>query len=176
MAIRSQLPRGRHVPVVTLHWSHGDRPTFRSFASSAEDPNFYIRFPGSSDRLFHYEMRLGLIAAFISEELLQDHAPEWSDLFKGRVRRQWMSMRAYMNWQADTYRKQHPELPAPDQVTLSILAFRTPDPGHMPPHWEPPLQQPLARWNPGWDGRTDLLPVEYFDQVQKQFMPLACKE
>ena len=163
--------------LVTLHWDHGQSADVDLHsAQEPQDPKFYFRMPGSNDRLFHYEMRLGLVGAFLDEKSLQEHTEEWRDLFHERVRRQWKSMRAYLRWRTESYLKEHPELPMPENVTLSLRAYRTPDPGKLPPEWKPALQQPLARWIPAWDERVDCMPVEYYDQVQHAFSPLTRKE
>ena len=163
--------------LVTLHWNDGQFADVDLHSDQEpQDPKFYVRLPGSNDRLFHYEMRLGLVGAFLDEKLLQEKPDEWTDLFKERVGRQWKSMRAYLRWRTESYLKAHPELPMPDVVTLSLRAYRTPEPGKLPPEWTPPLQQPLARWIPAWNERPDRLPVEYFDQVHKVFAPLERKE
>jgi hypothetical protein len=167
------FPPDATFPLVTLHWNHGESEDVQLHShQEPRDPSFYVRLPGSSDRLFHYEMRLGLVAALLSEESLEKHASEWRDLFKGRVERQWKSLRAYMKWRTESYLLEHADLPMPDEISFSILAYRTPDPGVLPPHWTPPLQQKLARWLPSRPDQSDCLPLEYYDQVQKCFLPL----
>jgi hypothetical protein len=163
--------------LVTLHWNDGQSADVELHsAQEPQDPKYYFRMPGSNDRLFHYEMRLGLVGAFLDAKSLEDRATEWRDLFKERVGRQWKSMRAYLRWRTRCYLEEHPDLSMPDEITLSLRAYRTPLPGKLPPEWTPPLQQSLSRWHPAWDERQDYLPVEYYDQVHKVFSPLARKE
>jgi hypothetical protein len=163
--------------LVTLHWNDGQTPDVRLHSKQEpEDPAFYFRLPGSRDRLFHYEMRLGLVGIGLDEDSLEKHRTEWDELFKDRVRRQWKSIRAYVHWRAETYIKEHPELPSPDEVTLSLRVYKTPPPGRIPPSWDPPLEQPLARWLPALDGRHDCLPVEGYDLMRKCFTRLEPKE
>ncbi len=124
------FPTEATFPLVTLHWDQGESADVRlRCAEEPNDPTFYIRLPGSQDRLFHYEMRLGLVATAADADSLKQHTAEWRDLFKDRVGRQWKSMRAYMRWRTETYRKEHPDLPPPDEVTLSFRAYKTPNPG-----------------------------------------------
>jgi hypothetical protein len=163
--------------LVTLHWDQGQSADVRLPSSQEpEDPSFYVRLPGSQDRLFHYEMRLGLVATAVDEDSLAKFTTEWRDLFKDRVRRQWKSTRAFVHWRAETYAKEHPDLPPPTAVTLSFRVYKTPKPGTLPPTWAPPLEQPVARWLPSLDGRDDCLPVEFYDPVRRTFTRLAAKE
>jgi hypothetical protein len=171
------FPTQATFPLVTLHWNNAQSADVQLHsAEEPRDPTFYLRWPGSQDRLFHYEMRLGLIATGVDEDSLKEHTAEWRDLFQARVKRQWKSMRAYMRWRAETFGKEHPELPPPDELTLSFCVYKTPDPRTSPLTWAPPLEQPVARWLPSLDGRKDCLPLEFFDPVRHCFTRLAPKE
>src|SRR5262249_27578516 len=57
------------------------------------NPHRYFKAPGSSDRLFHYEARLGLIMLFWDEDLVNRFPAEWREAVLNRVRRQWKSIR-----------------------------------------------------------------------------------
>jgi hypothetical protein len=171
------FPTEATFPLVTLHWDKGASADVRLHADQEpDDPTFYVRLPGSQDRLFHYEMRLGLVATAVDETSLQKFTSEWRELFKERVGRQCKSMRAYMRWRMETFGKEHPELPPPDEITLSFRVYKTPEPGTSPPTWAPPLEQPVARWLPSLDGRKDCLPLEFYDPVKNHFTRLAAKE
>jgi hypothetical protein len=171
------FPTESTFPLVTLHWNNGASKDVRLPCSEEpEDPTHYARLPGSQDRLFHYEMRLGLADIGLRKETLEAYRPLWRDLYEMRVRRQWKSMRAYVRWRAAAHGKEHPELPPPDELVLSFRVYPTPSHNTYPPTWEPPLELPLARYRTALDGLSDCLPVEYFDPMQNRFCRFEIKE
>jgi hypothetical protein len=171
------FPEESTFPLVTLHWAQGQQKDVRLYCSQEpEDPTYYVRLPGSRDRLFHYEMRLGLVDIGLRDETLEQYRPIWRDVYQTRVRRQWKSIRAYVRWRAETFAKEHPDLRSPDEITLAFRVYPTPAHNISPLKWEAPLELPLARYRPALDGRTDYLPVEYFDPIQNRFCLLDLKE
>src|SRR5438105_4690212 len=115
-------------PVVELRWDDPDSPG-QSHSSEPvpspvrihsvlepADPSSYIRPPGSFDRLFHYEVRFGLLLTAWDEQTKDDKLyREWEDAVQDRVRRQWRSMRAYLRWRVRQFQESRPELPPPTQ-------------------------------------------------------------
>jgi hypothetical protein len=171
------FPARSTFPVVTLHWNADPAFTVR-LPSIQEplDPTSYFRPPGSHDRFFHYEVRLGLLATGMDQENLEQEADAWSEAIRQRVRRQWKSMRAFMRWRAAAFGAEHPERPAADEIVLSMRIYKTPEPGAQATARTPPIEQPLARWVPALEGRSDCLPVEAFDPVRQQFRRLNAEE
>jgi hypothetical protein len=139
-----------------------------------EDRHEYFRPPGSFDRFFHYEMRLGLILLPWGEIPVENCPDEWRRAIEDRVRRQRRSLRAYLQWRVRQFQQEHPELPPPKQAVLSMRLYRTPLPGH-PWVWQTPLEQPLARWRCGTAGADDGLPIEMCDPVSGKFVGVRRK-
>jgi hypothetical protein len=170
------FPRQASFPLVELRW-HNDRsiaPIRLHSPQEPTDPHEYLRLPGSMDRFFHYEVRLGLIYLNWDGKSVKDEPEAWRQVVTERVRRQWKSIRAYLRWRLSEYQRQYPYVPTPDEMILSIRLYRTPEPGaSLPAHIEP-LEQPLARWRPGVV-QTGCLPIEVCDPVTRQFISLSEK-
>jgi hypothetical protein len=141
-----------------------------------KDPRHYFRPQSSFDRLFHYEIRLGLIVSNWNEQTLGETPEFWRKAFKERVRRQWRSIRAYFRWYVQHFQQENPELPPPKQVILSIRIYQIPGPGKASEVWPPPWEQPLARWRPDAPAESGNLPIEAFDPVARRFVTLNVKD
>ena len=140
------------------------------------DPQSYFRPLSSFDRLFHYEVRLGLVLVNWNEQALAENPEAWRAAFQQRVRRQWRSIRAYLRWYVQHFQHQHPELPSPQQAILWMRIYQSPEPGQPTVHWRGPVEQPLARWWPDSSPGHDELPIEAFDPVARRFIALKMKE
>ena len=138
------------------------------------DPHAYFKAPGSGDRLFHYESRLGLIMLCWDKDVTTRFPNEWREAVEDRVRRQWKSIRAYLRWRTLQFHEQYPELPLPSEAVLRIRVFKTPSPGH-PIEWDGPYDLPLARWKLKADSAPDRLPIEMFDPIANRFVTLQEK-
>jgi hypothetical protein len=174
------FPEEATFPVVELRWDEDGSPNpiqpvrLRSTLEPA-DPREYLRLPGSFDRLFHYEVRLGLIYLYGHERTFHADPESWRRLLADRVRRQWRSMRAYLRWRVQQFRHEHPELPLPRQAILLIGIYRTPATGQTPLVWQGPVDEPLARWLPQAIPQEGCLPVEAYDPVTRGFVSLKRK-
>jgi hypothetical protein len=120
-------------------------------------------------------MRLGLILLSWGEIPLESSPDEWRQAIHDRVRRQWRSQRAYLQWRVRQFQHEHPELPPPQQAVLSIRVYRTPLPGH-PLEWGGPLEQPLARWQCETTWPADYLPIEMYDPLSNRFVAVRRKQ
>lgn len=141
-----------------------------------KDPRSYVRLPGSNDRLFHYEGRLGLLLTYWDDEAATKQQDEWRAAVRGRVQRQWKSIRAYLRWRLHEFRAQNPDVPEPKEMVLSIRIYRTPPPGQRSWDQYGPIEKPLARWRPAEDGPADYLPVEACDPFDRRFVSLPRAE
>lgn len=169
------VPRAATFPIVELRWD--DSPPVRM--RTILEPNnlqHYFRPPSSFDRLFHYEVRLGLIVSNWNEQTLADAPEFWRTAFQDRVRRQWRSIRAYLRWYVQSFEREHPEQPSPREAILFIRIYRIPECGQKSAVAAEPLEEPLARWRPYESARPGELPVEAFDPVAKAFVPLKTKD
>jgi hypothetical protein len=137
------------------------------------DPQSYFRPQSSFDRLFHYEIRLGLIVSNWNEHTLSERPEFWRTAFQDRVRRQWRSIRAYFRWYLQHFEQENPELPPPKQLILSIRIYQIPEPGKTSEPWPAPWEQPLARWRPEAPSQPGVLPIEAFDPVDRHFITLT---
>jgi hypothetical protein len=134
------------------------------------DPQNYVHLPGSFDRLFHYEVRLGLVYLNWDQQSFHEQPEPWRQLLADRVRRQWRSMRAYLNWRVLQFSQEHGELPLPAQAILLIRIYRTPALGEDLLVRQDPVEQPLARWQPQSPSVDGYLPVEAYDPVSRDFV------
>jgi hypothetical protein len=174
------VPSQATFPVVELRWDDPDGPVQNSIVAhppvrlqtvlEPSDTHAYFRPPGSFDRLFHYEIRLGLIFTAWDESLRQRFP--WSSLVEERVRRQWRSMRAYLRWRVHQFEREHPDLPSPRQAVLLVHIYRTPRPSDDPRSRPAVVEKALARWRPGTE-TVGRLPVEMCDPVTDSYLSLA---
>jgi hypothetical protein len=175
------VPRTSTFPIVELRWDEDtESPTvppvrLRTILEPT-DPRSYFRPPSSYDRLFHYEVRLGLIFSHWNEHTLAEDPEFWCGAIKDRVRRQWRSTLAYLRWYAQHYQREHPEQGPPTQVILWIRLYQIPGPGESSVAWPPPMEQPLARWRPEASPAPGELPIEVFDPVVRCFVGLKAKD
>jgi hypothetical protein len=139
------------------------------------DPRNYFHVPGSFDRLFHYEIRLGLIFWGWSEQSLKEHPDLWRQAVENRVRHQAKSVRAYLRWRIARFQAEHPELPPPQQAILFIRLYKTPPSGSAL-QWQGPFELPLARWLPEQDSSPGVLPIQMCDPVTGCFKSLPSKD
>jgi hypothetical protein len=171
------IPPQAAFPAVELRWDENAPGTAAPASVPAPvqllshlepaDPASYFRWPGSRDRQFHYEVRLSLLYSFYEAPHTAAEAGEWQQLLRGRVARQWRSLRAYLRWRLRTFQEERPDVPAPRQAVLSMRLYCTPPAGQRLP--EAPLEVPLARWWPHEDGAADRLPVEVYDPFAGRF-------
>jgi hypothetical protein len=169
------VPRSATFPIVELRWDDGQAVRLHT-TIEPDDPQHYFRPPSSFDRLFHYEIRLGLLVSNWNEQTLAHDPDRWRPLFKDRVRRQWRSIRAYLRWYVQSFQRAHPERPPPQEAILLIRIYPIPGPGQHSAVAGKPLEEPLARWRPDTPTPPGELPVEVFDPVARIFVPLETKD
>jgi hypothetical protein len=175
------VPRTATFPIVELRWDDDTEsptvpPVRLRTVLEPTDTRSYFRPPSSYDRLFHYEIRLGLIFSQWNEHTLEEDPEFWREAIKNRVRRQWRSTRAYLRWYVHYYQREHPELGPPKQVILWIRLYPIPEPGQSSIEWPAPMEQPLARWRPDTPPQAGELPIEVFDPVARCFVTLRAKD
>ncbi|HLJ96008.1 MAG TPA: hypothetical protein VKU02_22730, partial [Gemmataceae bacterium] len=162
------VPRASTFPIVEARWEEDhESPTvppmrLRSILEPC-DRQCYFRPPSSFDRLFHYEVRLGLIFSNWNERTFAENPEFWRGAILDRVRRQWRSTRAYLRWYVRSFQRDNPGMPSPKQLILWIRIYPIPQPGQSVVSWAAPMEQPLARWRPDWTPEPGQLPIEAFD-------------
>ena len=77
--------------------------------------------------------------------------------------------KAYLHWRWESYRKAHPDLPAPKQLILVMRRYAIRPPEKSPPYWDGPFTVPVARWQPKAN-RTEL---EMYNPVLQRFQEIA---
>jgi hypothetical protein len=162
-------------PAVELRWqddppSPGAPPPIHLRSQfEPDDLRSYCHLPGSSDRLYHYEVRLGLVLVNWDNEQAAKQAKQWRELIFTRVRRQWKSIRAYLRYRVREFQQELSNVPAPQYAILSLRIYRTPPLGQR--FWSDygPVEVPLARWRPAEDGPADCLPIEVYDPFAGRF-------
>ena len=166
-----QFPPQATFPAVELRWS--DRPAVRLLSSlEPADTTSYFRPVGSDDRLFQYEIHLGLGMVFWNEQTAAAEADVWREHFRNLVRMQWKSMRAYLRWRTNQFAAEHPHLPPPEEAVLLIRIFPTLPPDASFTESIQPTTQPLARWQISADSSDGFLPVEAYDPFERRYLRL----
>lgn len=134
------------------------------------NPDRYLRWPGADSRLLSYEFLLAVVYWHYSESSLQARGPEWREAVRAHVRRVHKQIEAYFRYQLATLRRDQPNLPEPVAGILKVRIHPSPQPGE---RTRPPaFLMPLARWSPNLPADAKRLPVEAYDPVQKEFVPL----
>ena len=167
-----EFPPQATFPTVELRWP--DRPSvqLRSIFEPA-DPNAYCRLPGRNDRLFQYEVHLGLGLVYWNEAEARPQVDAWRDLYRSVVARQWKSMRAYLRWRLREYQAGHPDDPLPSEMILSMRIYPTRLPGQSLQPAAGAIEQPLARWHPSAAVAANTLPLEAYDPFSREFVKLG---
>jgi hypothetical protein len=177
------FPRQATFPVVELRWddpertsqpgaTEATRPPMRLHSAlEPEDPQSYCHPPGSYDRLFHYEMRLGSLMTLWDEQVKDAELYRaWEEAVRIRVSRQWKSIRAYLRWRMQQFQQERPEVPTPKQAILVIRIYRTRSAGEA--GRPKPIEKALARWLPRADDTDEFLPVEMCEPRSDTFVRL----
>lgn len=183
-----EVPQQATFPTIELRWDHENEPSAAHSANDYLPPvilksyfepdnsRCYFRPPGYLDRLFHYEIRLGLIFVKWSEQSVKDHPEDWRKVVEQQLRRTWKSTRAYLRWRLEQFQQEHPELPPPRQAILSIRLYRTPPFDTEPFDWGVPHNQALARWVLDAPCPPGCIPIEMCDPVTGRFTRLQLKD
>lgn len=146
-----------------------------SFSEPA-DPDNYIHWPGSMDRLFYYEFSLGRPLLYWNETFVREAPAIWRQTYFNEARAHDKPMLAYLRWRLRRFQRAHPELPPPRQVLLSVRLQRTPPPVAPPEDWQHVVELPLARWFPEKDHAPDDSELEFFDLVSHRYERLPAQE
>jgi hypothetical protein len=175
-----EFPPQATFPVVELCWddpASGLAPVRLLSSFEPADAASYFRPLSSDDRLFHYEVYLGLGLCYWDESAAtsETEAEAWRKHFRDVARRQWKSMRAYLRWRTAQFLKQHPDLPPPDEARLLIRIYPTPPPGAAPEDRSPPRDQPMARWRCAENGPPGLLPLEAYEPFSRRYVALPVR-
>jgi hypothetical protein len=79
---------------------------------------------------------------------------------------------AYVKWRHDTWKRDHPDEPAPKQVLLVHRLYRIHGPEEEP-GWDGPLLIPMFRWQPDAKRSDNQYPLEAFDFTEQRFTPVS---
>jgi len=148
-----------------------EHPQLSAVVLSANEPSdvrHYAKF--GHFRLRRYESNIDVSLASPDKEP-DAVVDSWRENIEDRVREHGRLMEAYMQWQLQRWMKKHPDLPQPKQVILWVRLYRVPPPEEAPSpwNWQGPEWHPVARWQPGVQWDTGLLPVEMFNPVVDRF-------
>jgi hypothetical protein len=147
------------VPFVTLDLRWHDRPPWRLPAlNEPADPRHFFR-------LGNFRIRRAESALDVAPAQCQGFEPSgaaWRATLQGEVAWKQAYAIAYLGWRLAAFRREHPDLPPPAEVVLSMHFYRIPPPpGPEPWDWDDLGVLPVARWRPGsaaldvYDPRTD---------------------
>ncbi|MDX1947685.1 MAG: hypothetical protein SFU86_19965 [Pirellulaceae bacterium] len=164
-----QFPPQATFAAVELRWPDREPVLLRSSLEPA-DTSSYFRPPGSGDRLFQYEMHLGLGLVFWNPATAEPEAVIWRKHFADLVRMQWKSMRAYLRWKTKRYLAANPNLLPPSEAILLMRIYRTPQPGEPLDEPRQPFSQAVARWRLADDLAAGQVPVEAVDPFSGEFV------
>jgi hypothetical protein len=134
----------------------------------------YFRWPDARGRLNAYAFVVAIAYWDCNPQSLLERGDEWRDAVRTRVRRQQRSLQAWFRTSSNIFREWHPDLPAPQDMTLYVQIIPSPLPGQS--ERAPTMLVPLARWRSDRPPDPGFLPVEAYDPVAKDFVRLPVTE
>jgi hypothetical protein len=142
-------------PAVVLRWDDNEYGEHRMLSDNEpRDRTRYLRL--GRFRLRKFESSLDVTPS-LSGGTFDPEGAGWAGEIRSRVRAESDSMRAYLRWRLDQFRRSHPDWPPPDEVVLVMRLTRVPPPpGPRPWDWEDLGEYRVARWRPAGDGKLEL--------------------
>jgi hypothetical protein len=157
------------LPMLAVDWSAKPGPKSYAYFESefARKQDFVsYRLPSTNCRRFNYEYRLALLFWTFEAGTYEAHRDDWDEALKRRVRRQYRSIQAFLNWRFSQLAARFP--PGQTPVALLLCAKLYPDPEvlkdlylwvdtnyiFMMAHWTPgltppPGMAPVQAWSKG---------------------------
>jgi hypothetical protein len=160
------------VPVAELHFADGTtaRVTSRFAPSDPDHPG--MRWPLVHDREFNYEANITMIGWHADEEAIAAD-PDMGSGLTGSVRTNHEQISHWLAWKTRLYCAASPRAADPIDVVLILQYIPTRPPGEpVDVPRKPTFERPLARWFPSGSRAPGLLPLEGYDPVAQQFVPL----
>lgn len=160
------------VPIAEIHFANGDTARVESRFSPADPDRPGMRWPLIHDREFNYEANITMLGWHADEAVVAARPEVWSKL-PDRVRDSHELITRWLRWKLNTHRAANP---ASGEVAEVVMVFRyiptrLPDGPSDAPR-RPTFERPFAKWYPNGPRAPELLPLEGFDPVAKQFRPL----
>ncbi|OWK46811.1 hypothetical protein FRUB_00510 [Fimbriiglobus ruber] len=160
---------------VDIRFANGDIVTVRS-PFEPQDPVSAVRPPVIYNRVFNYEMRLGLLHQFMLAEAIPKDADEWRKTAFKFVRQNNWYMRAYLKCVWADYRAAHPDAPEDVELVLKARQHRNFRDRVRSAEEITPTVWPSARWLPARAEDPAFLPIEAYDPVDRVFVRLPAGE
>jgi hypothetical protein len=160
------------VPIAELRWADGSTARVASRFNPRDPEHPQSRWPLIHDREFNYEANITMIGWHATPEAVAAKPDVWGKLPQ-RVRENNTLVLRWLVWKSHTYMTANPGTPEPVEVILVFQYIPTPLPNDAPnaPR-KPAFERPFARWFPSGPRAPGLLPLEGFNPVTRQFVPL----
>ncbi len=124
-------------------------------------------------RLRRLESNLTLVLRQTEGETPAEAAERWRARIAKLLDEDGDVAKAYIHWRWESYRKAHPEVPAPKQLILVMRRYGILPPDKSPPYWEGPFTVQVARWQPQIHWEAGRSPLEMYNPVTKRFQEIA---
>ncbi len=178
-----EFPPAATFPVVKLTHSNStsNSPPIHGIQSSRFEPpptGNYVRLPSGADRLFLYEMHLGIGLTWwdpTTPSTTAEETASWQRHFKALITRQRQSLVRYTLWQEQQYLKSHPELStSADELILGMNRYPSatpqPDQAQLPnPEFIPMLRLQRSR---NRMGQLCITSLEGYDPIRREYWPI----
>jgi hypothetical protein len=135
------------------------------------DVTHYFRFGFARFRLRRFEGELAPLLR-VDEEKKETPAKageRWRGLILGFLNREAALVRGYLTRRGESYRREHPDRPAPKQLVLVTRRYDIVPPAQAPPYWPGPFTVPVARLRPSLEGEAGWPPLEAYNPVTQRF-------
>jgi hypothetical protein len=154
--------------VVVLAWKDNRDPLV--LPSENEPPDRHRFFRLGRFRTRRAETALEVAPALTHDEPFEPRGPAWRDQLLSRVNGERVGFCSWLRWRVLGYLREHPDLPAPDEVQLHVRLFRIPwPPGPVPWDWEDLGRHPVLRCPRAALDRQEPWKLEVFDPVAGRF-------
>jgi hypothetical protein len=162
-------------PAVEFRFPDGTAETLRSPFEPADLTDLPARAPLVHNRMYSVEVQFSVAGWFCTNESLADRPEVWQKVWPEFARDGHRHTLAWLKWRLKAFQKSHPDRGEPGEVILKFRYIPTPLPSE-PRGWaKPAFERPFARWNPAAPPQPGVLPLEGYDPVAKQFVPLKAE-
>jgi hypothetical protein len=120
-------------------------------------------------RLRRLEGNLALILRVLEDETPEEAAQRWRGRIFKLLDEDGDTVKAYLRWRWESYRKAHPGTPQPAQLILVMRRWAIRPPDRAPPYWDGPFTLPVARVQPRVPWPTSRLALEMYNPVTRRF-------
>jgi len=134
------------------------------------DPSAYGRVLGNRVRSLEQNLTIGF--CYLAGESEEQAHRRWGKEIRQKLASDFEVLISFTALRVEQFLQDYPQAPLPEEVILHIRGYEIPAPDEASSaDSRTPYCLPLARWRPGAEYPSDVIPLEAFDPVTEQFVP-----